>query len=97
YSKLPLNIELCESWYGKECTIDVVAKDESLGKILAGKCKWGNKKFEEEDFEELIFNLDTAGVEADYYYLFSQSGFSEYLTERAQVIDKLNLTALEEM
>lgn len=97
YSQLPLNIEMCESWYGKECTIDLAAKDESSGKILAGKCKWGNKKFEQEDFEELIFNLDTAGVEADYYYLFSQSGFSEYLTERAQVIDKLNLTALEEM
>ena len=81
----------------KDCTIDLIAKDKESGKILAGKCKWGSRKFAEEDLEELIFSLDAAGVEADCYYLFSKSGFSGEISEREHKTDKLKLTALEEM
>lgn len=97
YNKLPFNIEICESWYGKDCTIDLISKDEALGKVMAGKCKWSSRVFDDKDFEELIFDLDKAGEEADYYYLFSRSGFSDYMKEREQVIDNLILTSLDTM
>lgn len=97
YNKLPFNIEICESWHGKDCTIDIISKDEESGTVMAGMCKWSNSVFGEKDLEELIFNLDKAGEEANYYYLFSRAGFSEYLIDREKIIDSIVLTSLDTM
>jgi len=97
YNRLPMDIEICESWFGKNSTIDILAKDEKTGKVLAGKCKWGSKKMSETDLRKFINSLDEAGIDPDYYYMFSQGEFTKELQETASSGAKLNLISLEDM
>ncbi len=94
YKKLPIQYELCESWYGKDGVIDLIAKDVNSNEIIIGKCKWSGTEMAEDDFEDLLATMAFSGIDADYYYLFSDAGFSESLMRKSNMIDNLILTDL---
>lgn len=95
YKKLPVTYDLCESWYGKEGNIDLIAKDNSSDSIIIGSCKWSLQAMDEEDFNDLLSVMVFSGIDADYYYLFSESGFTDSLKEKAAALDNLVLTDLD--
>ncbi len=96
YQKLPFEIEQMGEWYGKEGTIDFMGegKDKSL---FVGKCKWDREPMAEQDFMDLLALNKQAGVEPDYYYLFSKSGFTSSFEVKAKEIHNLVLTNLTDL
>jgi hypothetical protein len=84
-----------DRWYGKNGTIDILARGES-GRTLVGKCLWEGREADTTDYEELISLAGQAGKNPDYCYIFSGSGFSEKLREISSREDKITLVGLDE-
>lgn len=96
YKKLDFTIEQQGSWYGKEGCLDLLGSADT-GAYYAGGCKWSSRPFSEEDFLRMLYLLQKAMVEPDYYYLFSKSGFSSGMEVKAKGIDNVVLMDLEDM
>lgn len=97
YKKLPVNYELCESWYGKEKTIDIIARDKNSGAVLAGVCKWDDIPYDEDDFALMLQTMEYAGINGDYYHLFSKAGFTDSFRSKCEMISNVELTDLNEL
>jgi hypothetical protein len=48
-----------------------IGKDEE-GRMLAAVTKWDDEAFGDKDFEQILFTMMQAGINPDYYYLFSK-------------------------
>lgn len=96
YGKLPEKFGNFGSLYGKTGFIPLVARSEE-GKIVVGNCKWSSKAMGMKDFEELLDNTNQLGHEADYYYLFSKSGFAPDLAAMAANMDNINCIDLNDL
>jgi hypothetical protein len=96
YHKLPVSFHGFSSLYGKNGYIPIVAKAENGG-FLVGICRWTERPMGMTDFEELLHELDETGMEADYYYLFSKSGFADELAAMAQNMDNIQCIDLKQM
>ena len=96
YDRLPEKFGNFGSLYGKTGFIPLVSRSEN-GKIVVGNCKWSNKAMTMKDFEELLDYTNQLGKEADYYYLFSKSGFAQDLAAMAGNMDNINCIDLEDL
>lgn len=94
--KLPLKIDRRGRWWGKNGDIDIIACDTDR-KYLIGKCNWLTELFTFEMFEELMYNVNLAGIGKDYIYLFSRGSFDAELMAFAQENKNVNLISLSDL
>lgn len=92
---LPIQYKRSGQWFGKEGKLDMVAEDKE-GSLLVCTCKWEDEPMSDKDLEELLSYLMKAGIEPDYFYLFSRLGFTEALNEKSQYVNNLTLIALDQ-
>lgn len=95
FKRLPFEIEAIGQWYGKEGTIDIIG--DGADASFVGKCKWDAAPFTEQDFMELLTLSKLAGVEPEYYYLFSKNGFTKELEALSRDMENVVLTKAEDM
>lgn len=96
YNRLPARFDNFASLYGKAGYVPLVARGEK-GELLVGECLWSDNPMSMSDFEKLLHNIDQIGKEADYYYLFSKSGFTTELAAMAKNMDNIQCIDLEQM
>lgn len=96
YEKLPYKIHKLGSWYGKDGQIDIIG-ETTKKEIIFGKCKWSQEVMNEEDFMEVLNLMIQAGIEPDYYFLFSKNGFTNGLEVKARGISNMTLMSLKDM
>ncbi|MGN0327635.1 MAG: ATP-binding protein [Lachnospira sp.] len=94
--RLEIKIARRGRWWGKNGDIDIIACDNEE-KYLVGKCSWLTDTFTFKMFEELMLNVELAGIGADYIYLFSKDTFDEELKNFAADNDNIKLISLKEL
>ena len=95
-NKLPISIDRKGRWWGKNGDIDIIACDTQKH-YLIGKCSWLTDVFTFEMFEELMYNVNLAGIGKDYIYLFSKGSFDKELEMFAQENKNVNLVCLNDL
>lgn len=108
--KLPFRYKTMGRWWGKttvrrkdsteiqETEIDLLAVAQKSDQYLVGECKFKGRPLSYADYLDTSAKLLLQQEKADfYYYLFSESGFDERLTEEARQNDRLKLVTLEDL
>ena len=109
--KLPFRYKTMGRWWGRttvrrkdstetqETEIDLLAVSQKSDQYLVGECKFKGRPLSYADCLDTTAKLMPQQEKADfYYYLFSESGFDERLTEEASHNDDhLRLVALEDL
>ena len=108
--KLPFRYKTMGRWWGRttvrrkdgtevqETEIDLLAVSQKSDQYLVGECKFKGRPLSYADYLDTAAKLMQQQEKADYYYyLFSESGFDERLTEEACHNDRLRLVALEDL
>ena len=109
--KLPFRYKTMGRWWGRttvrrkdsteiqETEIDLLAVSSKSNQYLVGECKFKGRPLSYADYLDTAAKLMPQQEKADfYYYLFSESGFDERLTEEASHNDDhLRLVALEDL
>lgn len=108
--KLPFRYKTMGRWWGKttvrrkdgtevqETEIDLLAVSQKSDQYLVGECKFKGRPLSYADYLDTAAKLLPQQEKADfYYYLFSESGFDERLTEEASHNDRLRLVTLEDL
>jgi hypothetical protein len=96
YHKLPVEYDMAGAWYGKDGRIPMLAQNND-GHLLVVYSKWSEESFLTKDLEEILQYLMSAGINPEYYYLFSKSDFDSELTAKASFVKNINLVALKDM
>jgi AAA+ ATPase superfamily predicted ATPase len=88
-------------WWYREQEIDIAAINSEEDRLLLGECKWTSSKTGEKVFQELKQKAEKVRWRQKdrklEYRLFSKSGFTEQLEEKAQQRKDLALYSLETM
>ena len=108
--KLPFRYKTMGRWWGRttvrrrdsteiqETEIDLLAVSSRSDQYLVGECKFKGRPLSYADYLDTAAKLMSQQEKADfYYYLFSESGFDEKLTEAAIQNDRLRLVPLEDL
>ena len=108
--KLPFRYKTMGRWWGRttvrrkdstevqETEIDLLAVSSKSDQYLVGECKFKGRPLSYADYLDTAAKLMQQQEKADfYYYLFSESGFDERLTEEASHNDRLRLVTLEDL
>lgn len=95
FGKLPVSVSSLNPWYGEQGSIPMMATDEE-GHLVTCFCKWSEETFDEKSLEEELRYLLVTGFEPDYYFLFSKSGFSRQLKEKADLVSSIMLVDLND-
>ena len=101
--QLPLLFTSIGRWWGTnprtrtQVEIDIVAQDEN--RYLFGECKWKNEKLGYPVFQELKDKVQgfCGNPSEIWYILFSKSGFTDSLLQKAREDDHLLLVSTEEL
>jgi len=96
-----VRLEKIGRWWGnnpfkkRQEEIDIVG----LGNegMLFGECKWQNRKVDISDLNKLVEKSELFNTEKKIYVLFSKSGFTYKLLERAKNDETIRLYTLEEL
>lgn len=94
--KLPLKIRRMGTWVGKEGTIDIIAQDE-IRRNMVGLCNWDKPELTLAMCEELLANMRSAKIKAEYYFLFSARGFEPSILELAEKNRRFILVDMNEL
>lgn len=94
--RLPVKFGNVGSLYGTDGFVPLIA-DSPKGRMLVGTCKWNSVPMNVEDFKQLLKCAEQTGREADYYYLFSKSGFTTELAAMAKNMDNIQCIDLEDL
>ncbi|MGN0319180.1 MAG: ATP-binding protein [Lachnospira sp.] len=94
--RLEIKIDRRGRWWGKNGDIDIIACDEEEN-YLVGKCNWDTDVFTFEMFEELMLEVNLAGIAADYIYLFSKDTFDDEVLSFAEENDNVKLVSLKDL
>lgn len=94
--RLPAKYLWWDRWYGKNGTIDILAKGEE-NKSLVGKCIWEDRAAKPEDYEVLQDLSIEACIKPETYYLFSKKGFTEEFKKMAKNLGVVKLVSLDEL
>ena len=88
-------------WWYKEDEIDIVALNEKKNKILFGECKWSKNKVPFRLLNDLKKKAEKVRWKKEKrdeeYALFSRSGFSEELTQKASDSEELQIYSLTDL
>lgn len=96
HRRLKGNYQWWDRWYGKNGTIDIIAKGKE-DNTLIGKCIWEDRLAGPEDYASLCSLSKEAGLKPELYYLFSRNGFTGELTEQVKGREDLVLVGLDEL
>ena len=96
HNRLPERFVWWDRWYGKNGTIDILARAEN-NKTLVGSCHFEDRITDHEEYLTLVALADEAKVTPDYCYLFSKKGFSEELSSMAAEREDFFLIGLEDL
>ena len=94
--KLPIRLHRIGTWVGKQGNIDIIAQN-SVRESVVGLCNWSKPELTMEDCQILIANMKKARISAEYYYLFSATGFGASLVEAAQQDSRYVLIDMKEL
>ncbi|MDD3239441.1 MAG: ATP-binding protein [Lachnospira sp.] len=94
--KLEIKIDRRGRWWGKNGNIDMIACDEN-DHYVVGKCNWMTDVFTFSMFEELMYQVNLAGIGKDYIYLFSKETFDEELKSFAAENTNVKLISLNDL
>lgn len=94
--KLEIKIDRRGRWWGKNGNIDIIACDEE-NHYVVGKCNWMTDVFTFAMFEELMYQVNLAGIGKDYIYLFSKETFDEELKVFAAENTNVKLISLNDL
>ncbi len=94
--RLPIKIDRRGRWWGKNGDIDIIACDLNKRYVI-GKCNWLTDVFTFTMFEELVYNVNLAGIGRDYIYLFSKGTFDDELKTYAKDNENVNLISLNDL
>lgn len=98
--KLPILFTNIGSWWGNNPVkkqkeeIDIVAYNEE--EAIFAECKWKNELMDIPELEKLIERSRLFSTSKAYYILFSKSGFTDKLRERA-ALDGILLFVIEDL
>jgi AAA+ ATPase superfamily predicted ATPase len=95
-NQLPIKIERRGRWWGKNGNIDFIACDTEDHYVIC-KCSWLTKTFTFAMFEELMYNINLAGIGKDYIYLFSREDFDEEVKNFAAENPNVHLISLNDL
>jgi AAA+ ATPase superfamily predicted ATPase len=93
---LPFEIDDEGEWIGKEGNIDIIAQSE-MGDTALGICGW-QRQLTHEDITKLEYCAKKARLEGDMIYLFSTTGFDEWIIDASMKPDsRLKLIGIDEL
>lgn len=108
--KLPFRYDKMGRWWGKttvrrkdstevkETEIDLLAVSQNADRYIVGECKFKGRPFSYSEYMDTAAKLSPQKKTAEfYYYLFSESGFDEKLTEKADKNQNLKLIPISEV
>lgn len=108
--KLPFCYDKMGRWWGKttvcrkdstevqETEIDLLAVSQNADCYIVGECKFKGRPFSYSEYMNTAAKLSPQKKTAEfYYYLFSESGFDEKLTEKADKNQNLKLIPISEV
>ena len=109
-NKLPFRYQRMGRWWGKttvrrkdsmetqETEIDLLAVNRQANQYLVGECKFKGRPFSYGEYLDTTAKLSKQKEIAEFfYYLFSESGFDEKLTEQAENDHNIRLVDLNEI
>lgn len=108
---LPFRYSQMGRWWGKttvrrkeekreiqETEIDILAVSKHAKQYLVGECKFKNKPFRYSEYLDTVVKLSDKKEKAEfYYYLFSESGFDDKISEEAASAENITLCDLSDI
>lgn len=108
--RLPFRYQRMGRWWGKttvrrkdttevqETEIDLLAVSQKSDQYLVGECKFKGRPLRYSEYLDTAAKLSPRQKKATfYYYLFSESGFDEKLTEEAAQNEYLRLVSVDDI
>jgi AAA+ ATPase superfamily predicted ATPase len=94
---LPFRYAKIGRWWNKTDELDIMALDAKGQKVLLGECKFKKTAFNLSELNNLTSKLvpENQGTKK-YYYLFSRSGFTKDVREKAKA-DNIQLVDMNEL
>ncbi len=87
--ELPIAATKSGSWFGKEGTIDIMAKDED-GHTMVALCRGRRQGMLTKDYRDLLENMQWAKIKADYIWLYADR-FEEELVQEVRRKETITL------
>lgn len=88
-------------WWGTDPRIKSQVEIDILGTcgehMLLGECKWRNEKTDVDVLEKLRYCGEMFHQREKWYYLFSKSGFTGAIREKAKESDRIRLIGFADM
>ena len=94
--KLPIQLHRIGTWVGKQGNIDIIAQN-AVRESIVGLCNWSKPELTMEDCRALEANMKKARISAQYFYLFSATGFEEALKNAAEQDSRYVLIDMKEL
>ena len=102
--KLPFIPHTVGKWWGNDPVkrmrddIDILLLDREQTSAIFCECKFRNALFDRAEFEDLMSaSRIFTRIEERYYYLFSKSGFSQWVIDRAAQEPSIRLISLDDL
>lgn len=109
-NKLPFRYQSMGRWWGKttvrrkdgmetqETEIDLLAVNKQADKYLIGECKFKGRPFSYREYLDTVAKLSKLKEKAEFfYYLFSESGFDDKLTDETTGNETVHLIGLRDI
>lgn len=91
-------------WWGnnakmkRQDDVDVLLLDRKKESAIFCECKFRNVPFDKSEFEDLISASEIfPEVKNKYYYIFSKSGYTEWVINEAQKSDNIKLLSIDDL
>ena len=103
-NQLPFVPHIIGKWWGnnpkrrKQDDMDLLLLDKKQSSALFCECKFRNGLFDKSEFEDLMAASEIfTQVENRYFYLFSKSGFSQWVLDEAAKNGKVRLITIDDL
>lgn len=78
--------------------IDIIAFDKKRASAIFCECKFRNVLFDRKEYQDLLSASEIfTQVKDRYYYIFSKSGFSQWIQDKANCDDHIRLISLSDL
>ena len=102
--KLPFIPHAIGKWWGNnpkkrmQDDVDILAFDKKKTSAIFCECKFRNVLFDKSEYEDLISASEIfTQVKDRYYYIFSKSGFSQWVLDKANGNDHIRLISVDDL
>ncbi len=95
--QLPFRYTKIGRWWEGKVEIDLMAVDGNHKNFIIGECKFRNSPLGLPDLESTINKFSHNHAMSVYYYLFSKSGFTQSVIDRAKAEKNTKLISLDDL